>query len=82
MKIRIEEREYEGTDAEIMEQLRRELEPERIPDADSYTQYLCANFTRTTGLPCVLPETGVEERARTMLRRLAYAGALLLLDEN
>ena len=80
MKIRIEERNYEGTGTEIMEQLRLENEPDRIPDAESYIRYLCANFTRSTGLECALPETGVEERARTMLRRLAYAGGLLLLD--
>ena len=80
MKIRIEERNYEGTGTEIMEQLRLENEPDRIPDAESYTRYLCANFTRSTGLECALLETGVEEQARTMLRRLAYAGGLLLLD--
>ena len=82
MKIRIEEREYEGSGTEIMEQLRLENEPEEIPDADSYVQYLCANFTRTTGLACALPETGVEERARRMILCLAHAGGLLLLDEN
>ena len=82
MRIRIEEREYEGSGEEIMEQLRLENEPERIPDAGSYVQYLCANFTRTTGLTCALPEVGVEERARMMIQRLAHAGGLLLLDES
>ena len=65
-----------------MEKLRLENAPERIPDAESYAQYLCANFTRATGLACVLPETGVEKKARAMILRLAHAGALLLLDEN
>ena len=82
MKIRIEEREYKGTGTEIMEQLRLENEPDRIPDAAGYVRYLCANFSRATGKMCVLPETGAEEQARYMIRRLAEAGGLLLLDEN
>lgn len=82
MKIFIEEREYEGTGTEIMEQLRQEHEPDRIPDTEAYIQYLCANFTRTTGLECLLPNSNTEVRARAMILRLAHAGALLLLNEG
>ena len=81
MKIRIDERTYEGTGEEIMEQLRQEtFDPGEYPDTESYIWQLRSNFIRATGLECDLPESDVEHQARTMIDRLAGAGALEVID--
>ena len=83
MKINYAGADYEGTAAEIVEQLRMDNAPDRIPDTESYIRFLCANFTRTTGLPCVISESiPVEDQARAMIKRLAEVGGLLLLDDS
>ena len=82
MKVRIEEREYEGSGAEIMEQLRLEHPEADKFSAESYVRYIAANFTRLTGLEIALPETGVEDMANAMLHRLANAGAALIINDN
>ncbi|MBQ9347135.1 MAG: hypothetical protein IJT94_07340 [Oscillibacter sp.] len=84
MRVCVEGVEYTGSGTEIMEQLRQINVPNgRIPDAESYIRYLCANFTRATGLPCVISESvPVEDQARAMIARLAEVGGLLLLDDS
>lgn len=82
MRVQEEGREYEGTAAEIVEQLRQANAPDRIPDAESYIEFMSANYTRTTGLPCVISGDSLEERSRTMLTRLVQVGALLLDDSS
>lgn len=83
MKINYEGVDYKGTAAEIVEQLRLDNASDRIPDTESYIRFLCANFTRTTGLPCVISESvPVEDQARAMIARLAEVGGLLLLDDS
>ena len=83
MKVRIEEREYEGSGAEIIEQLRLEHpEAEKFAFTESYVRYVAANFTRSTGLEIALPETGVEDMSKAMLHRLADAGAALIIKDN
>ena len=81
MKIRIDERTYEGTGGEIMEQLRQEtFDPGEYPDTESYIWQLRSNFIRATGLECDLPESDVECQAQAMIDRLAGAGALEVID--
>ena len=83
MKIRIDEKIYEGTGAEIMEQLRLEtFDPAEFPDTESYIWQLRSNFIRATDLECDLPETGVERQARAMIDRLAKVGSLEVLDNG
>ena len=77
MKIRIDGRTYEGTGEAIMDQLRLSaFDPTEHPDAQSYLQQLRANFIRTTGLDCPLPEGSVERQAQAMIEQLARYGAL------
>ena len=83
MKICIDERTYEGTGEEIMEQLRQEtFDPTEYPDTESYIWQLRSNFIRATDLECDLPETGVERQARAMIARLAKAGSLEVLEDD
>ena len=82
MKICIDERTYEGSGEEIMDQLRLQtFDPTEYPDTESYIYQLRSNFIRATDLECDLPESGVEEQARTMFAHLARAGALEILEE-
>ena len=82
MKICIDERTYEGSGEEIMEQLRQQtFDPTEYPDTESYIQQLRGNFIRATDLDCPLPESGVERRAQAMFSHLAKAGALTILEE-
>lgn len=83
MKIRIDEKIYEGTAEEIMEQLRREtFDPSEFPDTESYLWQLRCNFIRTTGMECDLPESGVERQAQIMMAHLAKVGALEVLENG
>ena len=83
MKICIDERTYEGSATEIMEQLRQQtFDPTEYPDTESYIHQLRSNFIRTTDLDCPLPESGVEGQALAMFAHLAKAGALVILEEN
>jgi len=82
MKLRIEETEYEGTGAEIMDRLRlAAFDPTEYPDTASYIRQLRANFIRMTDRDCVLPKQGMEEQARAMFAALAGIGALEILEE-
>ena len=83
MRIRIDERIYEGSAAEIMDQLRLEtFDPTYFPDTDSYIWQLRSNFIRTTDLDCDLPDSGVERQAGAMIAQLAKVGALEVLEDG
>ncbi len=83
MKIRIDEKIYEGTGAEIMEQLRLEtFDPAEFPDTESYICQLRSNFIRNTDLDCDLPDSGVERQAGVMIAQLAKVGALEVLADD
>ena len=82
MKICIDERTYEGSATEIMDQLRQQtFDPTEYPDTESYIYQLRSNFMRITDLDCPLPDSGVEGQAQTMFAHLAKAGALTILEE-
>lgn len=80
MKIRIEEKEYEGSGVEILEQLRQETF-EECPDAETYLWQLQNAFVCLTGLDCRLPNTGLERQARVLFAMLAKSGAMEILDD-
>ena len=83
MKIRIDEKIYEGTDEEIMEQLRQEtFDPTEFPDTESYIWQLRSNFIRNTDLDCDLPDSGLERQAGAMIAQLAKVGALEVLADD
>ncbi len=83
MKIRIDEKTYEGTGAEIMEQLRQEsFDSGEFPDTESYIWQLRSNLIRATGLDCDLPKAGVERQALAMVAQLAKVGALEVLEDG
>ena len=83
MKIRIDERTYEGSGVEILDQLRlASFDPTEFPDAESYLWQLRSNFMRATDLDCVLPDSGLERQARAMFALLAKAGAMEVLDNG
>ena len=82
MKLRIDERTYEGSGVEILEQLRlASFDPAEFPDAESYLWQLRSNFMRATDLECPLPDGSLERQARAMFALLAKAGALMILEE-
>ena len=81
MKIRIDDTIYEGTGAEILEQLRlAAFDPTEFPDTESYLWQLRSNFIRMTDRDCVLPKHGLEEQARVLFGELAKIGALEVLE--
>lgn len=83
LRIRIDERIYEGSAAEIMDQLRLEtFDPTEFPDTESYIWQLRSNFIRTTDLDCDLPDSGVERQAGAMIAQLAKVGALEVLEDG
>ena len=82
MKLRIDERTYEGSGVEILEQLRlASSDPAEFPDAESYLWQLRSNFMRATDLECPLPDGSLERQAKAMFALLAKAGALMILEE-
>ena len=83
MKIKIDERTYEGSGVEILDQLRlASFDPTEFPDARSYLEQLRASFIRATGLDCPLPEGSVERQAKAMIRQLARYGALEMIRDG
>ena len=83
MKVLIDGSIHEGSGTEIMEQLRQlTFDPDEYPDTESYIWQLRSNFMRSTGLDCVLPESGTERMARAMIAQLAKTGALEVLDDG
>ena len=83
MKVRIDERTYEGSAVEILDQLRlASFDPTEFPDAESYLWQLRSNFMRATDLDCTLPDSGLERQSRAMFALLAKAGAMEVLDDG
>ena len=83
MKLRIDERTYEGSGVEILEQLRlASFDPAEFPDAESYLWQLRSNFMRATDLECPLPDGSLERQAKAMFALLAKAGALEVLEDG
>ena len=83
MKIRVDERTYEGSAEEILDQLRlASFDPAEFPDAESYLWQLRSNFMRATDLDCTLPDGCLERQARAMFALLAKAGAMEVLDDG
>ena len=83
MKVLIDGAMYEGSGTEIMEQLRHlTFDPDEYPDTESYIWQLRSNFMRSTGMDCVLPESGTERMALAMIAQLAKVGALEVLDDG
>lgn len=83
MKIRIEENTYEGTGAEIMDQLRGEMfDPTDFPDTDTYIWFVQNNIIRTTGMECLLPDGDTEQQAVALLYQLAKIGGLTILEDD
>ena len=83
MKIRIETEVYEGSPAEIMEQLwENSFDRDRFPDLDGYIRYMCESFERMTDLSCAVRGESTDDRAKMLLFRLAEIDALeVILDE-
>ena len=83
MKVLIDGSVHEGSGTEIMEQLRQlTFDPDEYPDTESYIWQLRSNFVRSTGMDCVLPESGTERMALAMIAQLAKVGALEVLDDG
>ena len=83
MKVLIDGSIHEGSGTEIMEQLRQlTFDPDEYPDTESYIWQLRSNFMRSTGMDCVLPESGTERMALAMIAQLAKVGALEVLDDG
>ena len=83
MKVLIDGSVHEGSGTEIMEQLRQlTFDPDEYPDTESYIWQLRSNFMRSTGMDCVLPESGTERMALAMIAQLAKVGALEVLDDG
>ena len=83
MKIRIDERTYEGSGVEILDQLRlASFDPAEFPDTESYLWQLRSNFMRATDLDCALLGSGLERQARAMFALLEKAGAMEVLDDG
>ena len=83
MKVLIDGVIHEGSGTEIMEQLRNlTFDPDEYPDTESYIWQLRSNFMRSTGMDCVLPESGTERMALAMIAQLAKVGALEVLEDG
>jgi hypothetical protein len=83
MKVRIDNVEYEGACAEIVDRLRfLHDENNEYPDTESYILQMKINFVRETGKVCVLPKGDTEKRARAILLRFASVGWLEVLRDD
>lgn len=83
MKVQIDDTIYEGTALEIVDRLRRENDDRNeYPDTESYIRQLRTNFMNSFKQDCVLPNTGLEDRARVLLFRLADVRSLEVLPDG
>jgi hypothetical protein len=81
MKIIFEDHIFEGSPAEIIDQLRREsFDADSFPDSASFLIHMKATFERMTDMPCELPKGNLDGRATVMLQHLAGIGALEILE--
>lgn len=82
MRICIDERTFEGTPQDIVEDLRELLlDPDIAPDNEAYIEHIKRSYERITGEEMLLPETGIDERIRAMFRELDAMGFMEVLDE-
>ena len=79
MKIRIEDRDYMGTPAEILDQLRLET-GQGIPDVAEYIRFVQDNIQRMSGQPCPLDGGSTEKRAASLIDHLAALYALEVVE--
>ena len=79
MKIRIEEEILEGTQLQIMEQM-RSCSFDVFDDMDAYIRYVQDNFERMTEICCPLPEGSLEDKALAVLKALDAVQALEILE--
>ncbi len=80
MKIRIEEKDYQGTATEIMDALRQEANQE-IRTTAGYIRFVQDNLQRMSGQPCTLDGGSTERRAVSLIHRLEAVGALEIMEE-
>ena len=80
MKIRIEEKDYQGTATEIMDTLRQEADQE-IRTTAGYIRFVQDNLQRMSGQPCTLDGGNTEKRAYSLIHRLEAVGALEIMEE-
>jgi len=83
MKIRIETEVYEGSPADIVEQLWEDsFDKEQFPDLGRYIDYMAESFERMTDMPCIVPDGNIDDRAHAVLMRLQDIDALeVVCDE-
>lgn len=82
MRIRIEEDVYEGSPADIIDDLReKNFHRDEFPDIESFLRYMRDSFVRLTDMSCTLPEGSTEVRARAMIERMAEVDALEILED-
>ena len=80
LKIRIEDRDYRGTPAEILDQLRTEAD-RGIPTVAEYIRFVQDNIQRMCGQPCTLDGGSTEKRALSLIQRLEALYALEVVEE-
>lgn len=80
MIIRIEEKAYCGTAAEIMDSLRQEAD-QKIRTTAGYIRFVQDNLQRMSGQPCTLDGGNTELRANSLIHRLEAVGALEIMEE-
>ena len=83
MKIRIETEEYEGSPADIVEQLWEDsFDKHQFPELGRYIDYMAESFERMTDMPYSVPEGTLDERAYAVLMRLRDIDALEVLEDE
>jgi len=83
MKIRIETEIYEGSPAEIIEQLwEGSFDREQFPDLEGYIKYMAESFERFTDMPCAVPDGDIHARAHALILNLAEIDALEVLEDE
>lgn len=82
MKIRVEEKIFEGTPTEIIAEFHDEnFFHDEFPTIGDYIRYEQSLFVQLTGLPCPLPDGTDDERALALIRNLADIDAVEVLED-
>ena len=83
MKICIETEVYEGSPADIMEQLWEDsFDKSQFPELGGFINHMAESFERMTDMPCIVPDSTLDERAHAVLMRLKDIDALEVLDDE
>ena len=83
MKIRIETEVYEGSPADIMEQLWEDsFDKSQFPELGGFINHMAESFERMTDMPGIVPDGTLDERAHAVLMRLQDIDALEVLDDE